>query len=276
MQNPLPFVLLAGNLLFEKGFFEVALHMLEQHRTRYGDSAGVLHLLGKIKLQQHDYESAQVLLSIAQGLSPDNLDRLCMLGHVSLHQLEIEEAQQYFAKASKMDAENHKVKAGQQLAQNVSSYLHASPPQTLPKNFASLLNAIGISMVKAQDHEKGIEHYKNALIYVHDAQLQARLAFNVGLGYARWQKPRESLKWLQKAESLYPQFKKASLLASKVTEKFGLSMSHPVPEPTPEWHAMKDVHKKEEDMMSSLGGDAFTYFEYDEIDEDEESYYKAL
>ena len=55
---------------------------------------------------------------------------------------------------------------------------------------------------KQRKFEEGMEHYKSALKYVEQSVMQARLAFNLGLGYMRWKKPEKATEWLEKSATL--------------------------------------------------------------------------
>ena len=177
-----------------------------------------LSMLGKILLHRKEYDKALQVLEQAQSLSPENPDRLCMLGNANLQMLRTEEAKDYFEKAEKIDPTFEKAKAGKELATNIESYLNDSDLSSVPTSFVSLLNSVGVAFVRNDRYQDGLKHYESALQYVDQDVMQARLAFNMGLGFLRWKKKDEALKWFEKSAKLGgDEFSKASGYVERLT-----------------------------------------------------------
>ena len=63
------------------------------------------------------------------------------------------------------------------------------------RNFASMCNSVGISMIRSQKMPQGIEQYRLALQFLGFSFTGGRVAFNLGLGYLKWGKYHEALEW---------------------------------------------------------------------------------
>jgi len=162
------------------------------------------HLLGR-------HKQALDVLRQATRLSSQNIQRLCLIGEVELNLKDPESARTFFEKALEFDPDDAKAKAGLVVSGNLKEMLEAPNPMQVPQSFASILNTMGITMVRNQNFSKGIEQYRSALAFLHDGTDVGRVAFNLGLGYLRWGKPHEALPWFQKSETLVPKgFGKAS------------------------------------------------------------------
>ncbi len=130
--------------------------------------------------------------------------------NIELQEIDPGQAAQSFKKALQIDPSSETAQAGEELAENTARYLTRSDVTQIPDNFASLLNAIGISIVKQQNFEEGISHYMSAMKFVDDPMRQAKLAFNLGLGYLRWQKQDDAKQWFEKSFTMSNgQFSKA-------------------------------------------------------------------
>lgn len=204
--NPVPVALCLGKALREKGRYDLAEGIL-LNALKYTDNAVLLSEAGKVYLLKGDREKAKSFLKRASQKSPDNLERLCNLGNLHLKDLDIDEANEAFNRAWAIDSENTVAKAGKVLVNNIEKWM--SGAISVPETFAGILNSIGVNMVRSGQFSAGIEHYTSALVHVNDEVNKAKLSFNLGLGYLRWNKPQQALDWFQKSKVYDPEFKKA-------------------------------------------------------------------
>jgi len=206
--NPFPLVFSASRHLRVQGALSEAEGLISIALKLAPDSLMCMNEFGKILLMTKRYKEAEQVLLRAQELSPANLERLCDLGEVSLNQLNPERAKEFYEKALQIDEDSQKAKVGKQFSASIAGHFNSAKKVELTENFASLLNSIGISMVRAGQYQTGYEHYHNALLYVHEPDVRAKLAFNLGLGYLRQHLDVEALAWFKKSVEWGVIFKK--------------------------------------------------------------------
>ena len=214
--NPLPMLINLGVMLKEVGHNGMAITIFREAIKVNEQSASAHNHLGKIYLEIGDIQQAKECLLKAKSLSPNNLDRLCDLGNVALHELDIPLANSYFSRAKAIDTEDTKAITGLDLVKNVSEWI--AEAQSIPSSFASLLNAIGVSLVRSQDFKNGLDHYQSALKHVYDDNVKAKLAFNLGLGHMRWKNFVEALAWFKQASKFDPNYEKPAAYIQQLSQ----------------------------------------------------------
>lgn len=202
--NPLPLALLAAKRLVKSRMLKTARLVLESILRLDDQSVIALNELGKTLHLLGEHAKARDLLRQAHKISPQNLQRLCLLGEVELNLSDPEAAQKYFEKALAVDPDDKKANAGVVVSGNMQEMLEAPRPMQIPSTFASLLNTLGIVHVRSGEYAKGIEQYRAALAFLHAKDDAARVSFNLGLGFLRWGKPQDALPWFQRSERLAP------------------------------------------------------------------------
>ena len=200
-----------------RGEIDIACQVLNYLVKKYPSSVRVLSELGKLLLRMGKISKAKKLLLKAQRHSPNNIERLCDLGNVHLQENKPEIADKYFEKALAIDQDHHEAKGGKELSDGIKEYMRDQ--DEMPKTFASMLNAIGISMAKSGQFESAKHHYENAMNFVSDASIKSKLAFNLGLCFDRWEKPKEANNWFQKAIDFDPNMDKANRKLDKEVVK---------------------------------------------------------
>ncbi len=234
------FYIMAAKVLFQNKQLDEAEDLLKKTLERDPESLSAMTLLGKIYLIQKKFSESSKILKQAITISPQNLERLCLMGDVSLNMLETDKAKKYFMQAAALDSQNEKALSGMKLTQNIDKYLSRSSITEIPQSFAGLLNAIGISMVKSNQHAEGMNHYQSAMLHCEDEMSKAKLAFNLGLGFLRWKKPDQALGWFSKSIELSDgKFDKAKNHFDKLEEKFSTSKK-PSPSPQDEFTLADD------------------------------------
>ena len=200
--RPLPICLTAVRILIEQKALNQARDLTEWILAKEPNSPAALTMRGKVLILLHQFNDAIQILEKARTLFPENPERLCLLGDASLNMFDTESASRYFSQARKQDPTWERAAAGQALTDNVGTWLSQSDLSKAPTSFAAMLNAIGVSMVRTGRFDDGVHHYETAMEYVSQAYEQARLAFNLGLGYARWQKHESAADWFAKSAEL--------------------------------------------------------------------------
>lgn len=202
--NPVPLAILASRRLIKHKMLKQAQNILEGVLKMDDQCVAAMNELGKVLHLQGEHKHALEALRLATKLSPQNLERLCLLGEVGLNLRDPESARAYFEKALAIDPEDKKSQAGMVIADNMDALHEEQDPMHVPHSFASLLNTMGIALVRTGQFAKGIDQYRSAFAFLKNRDDAARLAFNLGLGYLRWGRPNEALPWFQKSESIAP------------------------------------------------------------------------
>lgn len=197
--NPQPFVSTAASYLISHAYVAEAEQLLQGILQKNPNSIVAMTELGKICIGRKRYPDAIKYLQKAQELSPNSMERICLLGNLKLESSDASNAENLFDAALAIDAEDSDARSGKEISKNINQFVSGESKKVVPSSYAGLLNAVGVSLVNMNQFQKGIEHYQNALKRVHQPDTKARLAFNMGLGYNRWNKPDDALIWFQKA-----------------------------------------------------------------------------
>src|SRR5690606_11070978 len=128
-----------------------------------------------------------------------------------------ESARTYFEKALDIDPEDRVAKSGIVISDNMAEMIDSPEMDRVPKSFASMLNSMGIAFVRSGDFKRGIEQYRSAFAFLRSDVDNARLAFNMGLGYMRWGKPDKALPWFERSATLgHERFTKSRVFVRKL------------------------------------------------------------
>lgn len=210
-------VIFVGKKLNSMGCHALCTQLLSTLYKKHPDSVGILTELGKAYLHQGNWKMAKKLLDKAQQNSPDNVERLLLLAKGHLNDLELDQAESYYKKAAVLDKNNSKIADGHSLVQEMQHFASADP-SNVSKNFASLINALGISKVRAGEYDEGIDLYQKALGQVFSKTLKSKIAFNIALGHVKNTKKDEAATWLKKSLEFSP-FEKAEKMLVRLGHK---------------------------------------------------------
>lgn len=206
---------MAGTIFRQNGLFEEAEEMLKSALQKKETSIMAVNELGKLYLETGNLKASKIFLKKANEINMDNIERLCNLGSISLEEMDFDKADKYFKDAMNVDHEDEKVTSGKRVLDNITGYLeHAT---SVPDNLSSLLNTIGISLVKSKDIKKGIAHYNAAMMQVRSNEVKARLAFNIGYAHKRDRNEVEANQWFEKSLTLDPTYDKAKQFLDDAT-----------------------------------------------------------
>ncbi len=213
--NPLPLHILLIKRLREAGSLDAAETLANDTVKIFPHSVAVLGELGKLAYLRGRDHDAQHWLNEAQAISPNNVARLCLLGNIELSTASTDGAMTQFGKALDIDPTNTMAQAGRLFAKK-------TPPGkgVAINSLASSLNVSGVTQSRGGQFVAGIEHYQAAYNLLTDQQLRARVAYNLGLAYVRWENPVMAKTWLQRAvDQGQAQFPKAKSLLDAVDER---------------------------------------------------------
>lgn len=202
-QQPIPLGLDFARIARSNGEFEVARNLIAWVLKKSPDNAVALFELGRVLYALKQPQEALRALARAQALSPKNIARMKLIGTANLHTLNANDASKAFQQILKVDPTDEVAKAGVAAATMLKERPEGEKPAPgsdgQAPSFASIANMMGITAVAAGRHAEGIERYKSALDFLTDPEEKARVLFNIGLGFVRWQKPDSAATWFEKA-----------------------------------------------------------------------------
>ncbi|NBQ53538.1 MAG: response regulator [Proteobacteria bacterium] len=197
--RPAPVYFIAMRLLRGRGMENMSEILLQDLLNLEPDCAPALIEMGRKKIAAGNLPAATKLLQRAENLAPRNLERLCLLGDAQIRSLRSSEARETFTEATAVDPKDDRVISGLQIATNMERHLGLLDTSKMQGSLASMLNAIGVVMVREGKIEDGVHHYQSAIRYAENDVDWIKLGFNLGLAYMRWQKPLDASVWFKRA-----------------------------------------------------------------------------
>ena len=95
---------------------------------------------------------------------------------------------------------------------------------TSEREVASIFNLAAIMNIREKNYEQGINLYQVAVNSIsNDNAIAARLYFNAGLGFKRWDKFENARRCLEKSRELDPTFAKSQSLIERLDSKPALA-----------------------------------------------------
>lgn len=224
--NPIPLMILSGRMLADKNRLADAEAVFR--RVLQADEANVaaLNELGKILYRVGRHAEALETLRACKRLAPHNMERLCLMGQVELTEADPQGARRHFQDALAIDGADPLARAGLKLADNVEEFFARSNGAiSVTRNFASLMNTIGITKVRSGAIDEGIEQYKAALPFIGDDVTRAKILFNLGLGNLRKKDFPGAMSWfqqsLEKGGEAFAKSHKYVALVANALRKYG-------------------------------------------------------
>lgn len=203
---------LASNLIHEKDWGR-AVALLKPLVEAEVPHLRALHLLGRCYLGMGQHEAAVEVLRKAKLFNPDHVDRLLDLGHALMAHDQPEDAKAQFTEALAIEPDSKPAQTGQAQAMlmmgEVNEALVLLKQVSGSREMASIFNAAAILSVKNQHFDKGRDLYLAALRALgNDHAIAARLFYNLGLAYKKWDKPEKAKAAFSKSNELDPSFAK--------------------------------------------------------------------
>lgn len=217
---------LAENLIHEERWTEVE-SMLKPLVRKDPPHVRALHLLGRAQMHAGDFAGAIDLLQKAKIINPLNVDRLIDLGNALLSEGRIQEAMTEFKDAQTQDPGNKEATVGESkcllMSGEVNEALALLKTISGPREMASIFNTAAVLSMRREDFAKGMSLYNSALTALgQNQQLAARLHYNIGLGYRRWQKLDKASRHFSLSLELDPSFHKAKDQLDKMSTILGV------------------------------------------------------
>jgi len=186
-QKPQPLILAASRYLREMNQVDAAAKLLDDGLSRFPNDPSLTSEMGKIYFIKGNLKAAKDCIEKSIDISPENIERLIFAGEINLNLDDPDRAREYFDSALEIDRESEEAKVGNNLigvlAENKLSKSFAR--DSVPRNLASLLNLVGISKVRSNDYDDGINQYHLALNLVKTTKDKQKILFNLSLGNLR-------------------------------------------------------------------------------------------
>lgn len=204
----------AGETLLSMGEAEKAIQLLEgMDKTKPPYLRG-MHLYGRACMKLGYFTEALKVLERANLFNPHDAERLVDIGQAMLNMDKIKDAESQFDDAIRMDPDLHSAHVGKGQVRlmegKVNEALAVLKEVAGDLEMASIFNTCAVLNMRHGRHEGGMSLYQAALRSLgKDARLQARLYFNMGIGYRRWNKKDKAVQCIEQAIKLDPNFKKA-------------------------------------------------------------------
>lgn len=204
----------AAETLMALGEWDKAFALLSGLERIQPPNLRAIHLLGRCLMKQGKMAEAVRTLESASLFNPKDAERLVDIGNAFLQMDRIPEAESHFLAAAGIDPEFKPAKIGRGTTKlmdgQVNDALSILREVASDLELASLFNTTAILNARRGRHEAGMSLYQSGLKALgKDERLQARLYFNMGIGYRRWGKSEKAVACFEMATKLDPQFAKA-------------------------------------------------------------------
>ncbi|MDA9951215.1 response regulator [Oligoflexaceae bacterium] len=214
--------ILGARTFRENRHFEQALIITEEMLAKEPSSIPALTELSKIYYEMGKFEVCLKHLDKISTISPKNVERILLAGKAHSQNFEFEQAETKFKQALEIDPQQRVAKIGVKTCKSMNSYLQKHSEKGVPGNLASLLNIIGVNMVRSNDASAAIDQYLSAFEFAGSPADRARVAFNLGLGYLREKDSSQAADWFHRSQKIDPI---CSIAASKHLKKLESSQT---------------------------------------------------
>ncbi len=216
-----------GQNLMDMGNHAKAEEVLKKAAALDPPSARAKNLLARLYLKMGKKDFAVRSYQGAQGISPYNIKRLAELGNLFLEMGRPKDAERSFDQILNLAPESKEGNVGKStalLAQgNINEALVLLKETVNMSELASVFNTAAIVAIQQGHHNDAISLYKSAIAAVgKNKKVEARLWYNMGIGFVKWKKLDDSLGCFNKAIALDPSFSNAThniQVLEKATQK---------------------------------------------------------
>jgi tetratricopeptide (TPR) repeat protein len=203
-----PLAMIVANQLTKLNLLEQAAEIYDNTLKTDPNYLPALNGKAKIYSKMGRYKEAMETLKAAQKLSPQNIERLSLMGEIEISLRNPEAAIENFQNALKVDSKDTKAQVGIAVAKSmqISATQANNNPTNSPTNndeeeqsVAKVMNNIAVNLAKQGQYEKAVKYYLMSFAFVGSRDLQIRVSYNMGLGFKKWDKLPQAKFWLQKS-----------------------------------------------------------------------------
>ena len=229
-----------------------------------GEQIEVLNVLGKTLMRLNNFEAALTCFKKAQDLSPNNIERLCLIAESETELGNEKGTADALAQASAVDSGSSAVA---EAAVKAAAKKIMSSFENI-KNIVSYMNNMAVSLARSEKFEESIELYnKTAASIPEDRKdLQAIVGYNTALAKIRSSDLKGALVILETVEKINDSkiSAKSTLLAEKLRlaietgAKVKLRSGRPKDDPSQQADADKNASVQNPKVVKSSSSDATT------------------
>ena len=184
-------MLLEAEFLYYEGKYSRSKTLAVQALSLGGESLAIISLLGKTLLKLKEYDLARKFLDKAATLSPNNIDRLCLLAEANLHTGNLGAAEVAVGNAKCVDSESRAVKE----AEAKIAFTKGDAAETKKilsklrtgKGLFAFSNNQAVALASQGKFDEALALYHRALdsLPEEDITLAAMVRYNMALSHAR-------------------------------------------------------------------------------------------
>lgn len=160
--------------------------------TNQPNNLRLLNAMSRIHMKKGKYDEALTILNRCEFLSPNNVDRLVMIGQCYFEIEQYSEAKKSFLKALDLEPDCKAAIRGMGAVAlssgDINEALEFFRGTATEEELASLFNTAGVVAVKNGQYEKGVSLYAAARLPIRKPNLVSKLLYNMGLAYRKWNK----------------------------------------------------------------------------------------
>jgi tetratricopeptide (TPR) repeat protein len=175
-------------------------------------------------MKKGSFDDAIAVLKRGKIMNPFEGERLVALGNILLEVGRTQEADENFSAALALDPGDDRALIGtakvKLLEEDINAGLRILKETANQRELASVFNAAAIIAIRQERYEHGRDLYRSAMAIMKKTKpILARLVFNLGVAYFKWDKPLESKRCFTAAAKLDPTFDKAKQNAKAMSAK---------------------------------------------------------
>ncbi len=202
-----------ANICFKKGNIEKAKEIGNKLLANEPHNLRAVNLMGRIFLKEGKFAESIAMLEQAELLSPKNLDRLVLLGDAFYNTGDNSKAREHFDDALQIDPEFKDAKKG--LGQvnlsegQINEALELFRDSASEDEMGGFFNNTAIVAVRMQNYDRAMQLYNAANGALTEKNLKAKVKFNQGLAFRRWNRLENAYICFKQALSFEPEHEKA-------------------------------------------------------------------
>jgi tetratricopeptide (TPR) repeat protein len=185
-----------ANLCIRRGNWNKARQVSAKAAEKFPDNLRVVNLTARLDMHEGKRGEALRKLEQADLVSPKNLERLVLFGDVFRTSGDNDTARAYYGQALEVDDGSKDAKKGLGLVEltegDVNAALELFRDAASEEEIGGFFNNTAILAVRSGEFEKAGRLYEAARGALRADPLRAKVTFNLGLAYRKWNKPAQA------------------------------------------------------------------------------------
>jgi tetratricopeptide (TPR) repeat protein len=210
-----------GNLCYRRGATAEASQIAAGLIGEQPTNVRAMNLLARTLMKEGQLDDAVKCLEKANGLSPFNTERLCMLGDAFFKSGNNAKAAEAYGQAQALDPSNPDASKGLGLVRlsegDVNAALDLLKNSASEEEAASFFNNAAIHAAKQGKLEESLRLYETALKALRTDKLKPIVYFNIALAYEKLGRTDDALKHIKRVLKYVPTHEKALRAEKRLT-----------------------------------------------------------